>query len=225
MNVLFIAHYVDLYGANRSLLALLKGLKNDHGIYCTVVVPRSGPLTEELDRAEIAFTVCSMPWWFARKDHLYNGRPIYDRTRAIYGLVRSEIIALRFLSKYVRDMNIDLVHTNSSVVATGSILARSAGIPHIWHLREFATLDYDLHPILGMSLTRRIIALSNGVIAVSSAIRHHFMRPAARNCRVIYNGVVAQDQIGRSARAENGTSRPFIFCIVGVVSNSKGHPE
>jgi 3'-phosphoadenosine 5'-phosphosulfate sulfotransferase len=52
MNVLFVTHYSSLYGANRSLLALIDGLDKEF-IKPYVVLLLSGELEEALKRKNI----------------------------------------------------------------------------------------------------------------------------------------------------------------------------
>lgn len=48
------------------------------------------------------------------------------------------------LCKIIKDENIDIVHTNTSVSFEGCIAAKRMNIPHVWHIREFMEEDYCL---------------------------------------------------------------------------------
>jgi glycosyltransferase involved in cell wall biosynthesis len=220
MNILFIAHYADLYGANRSLLALVRGLQEKGDVNCRVLVPAKGRFTEELDRVGIAHAVHAIPWWFVKGPGPTGASA---RIMAVLRWLRAEWRAVGQLRQFVRQWNIDVVHSNSSVVATGALLALVTGRPHVWHLREFGTLDYDLRPLTGMRMVRFLLRSSDRVICVSRAIRTHFGLQGNARASVVFNGVVPRAAMGAPRQAPSG--RPFIFSMIGVVSPYKGHAE
>ena len=49
MNVLFVTHYTELYGANRSLLNLVQGLQN-RGMRFFLIAPNEGEVTNEFQK-------------------------------------------------------------------------------------------------------------------------------------------------------------------------------
>ena len=42
-----------------------------------------------------------------------------------------------------RKENPDIIHTNTGVVHEGFKVAKKLDIPHVWHLREYQTLDFN----------------------------------------------------------------------------------
>ena len=63
MRIAFFAHYAGQYGANRSLLTLVDGLR-DYGVEPLVLLPAAGPFVGELERAGIAYEVAPYaPGW------------------------------------------------------------------------------------------------------------------------------------------------------------------
>lgn len=53
------------------------------------------------------------------------------------------------LSKEIKNLRIDLIHTNTSVVNLGALLTGITGFPHVWHIREFGKKDFDIYPLVG----------------------------------------------------------------------------
>ena len=41
------------------------------------------------------------------------------------------------IRKKVQSLNIDIIHSNSSVINFGAYLSKALGIPHVWHFREY----------------------------------------------------------------------------------------
>ena len=226
MNILFIAHYVDLYGANRSLLNLLKGLKQTYGLSCHVAVPRTGALTHELTKLGVEFIILDIPWWFLKEHEIVQDGPLHKgRLRTTLRWIRREIRAVLRLRRVIRERKIELVHTNSVIVLTGLILSWVTAKPHVWHLREYATLDYNLKPIIGNAGTSWLVHRSTATISVSKSIASHFKVIGKRNARVVYNGVLDLKDVATLARTNEKALGSFAFCIVGVISRAKGHDE
>lgn len=217
MNVLFVVHYTALYGANRSLLALLTGLQ-ERGHGCSVIVPGSGPFTEALARNGVHYVIHDVPWSFGRKA-LPSWR---SRIHAIGNWAKRERQTVMYVRRLIREHKIDLVHTNSVVVASGLFAALLERRPHVWHLREFADLDYDLVPLAGMRFIRWLIRRSRAVICVSWAVKDHFRLPDRSLVRVIYNGVASKAYMQRMEPRSGRTSDQGTFGIIGVVSPVKG---
>ena len=63
MRIAFITHYGDLYGANRSLLDLMVGLRARHGVVPHVILPVEGPFQKALVSAGVEHAVVPFPTW------------------------------------------------------------------------------------------------------------------------------------------------------------------
>lgn len=216
MKVAFVTHYANLYGANHSLLCLVDGLQA-YGIKPHVLVPEEGPVTNELSRRSIPF--CAFPFkrWMSQ-----------DRWKAPARL-GINLIGLPLLARKVRQWDVDLIHTNSSVTPIGALLAELLSLPHTWHVREFGERDFGLHYDWGKPLFRKLMSRANATVAVSKAVRRHVLSDVDVPCRVVYNGVISQDrlkQIGRDERKRGTDSNlPYTFAIVGQISPAKGQKQ
>ena len=62
LKVAFVTHYGSLYGANRSLLALIDGLR-DYNVKSFVVGREPGPIDKELEKRSVPFAVIPFEWW------------------------------------------------------------------------------------------------------------------------------------------------------------------
>lgn len=81
------------------------------------------------------------------------------------------ILLIPVMVMKAKKAKIDLVYSNSSCTLMGLLIAKVMGIPHIWHVREFGTQDFNLHPVLGRDIFECVIDKSDAIIAVSKSVR------------------------------------------------------
>lgn len=206
-RVLHITPSVRLLGARRSLLTLVKGLAGTR-FEPLVLVPKPGPLTEELDKRGLAWIALSLPAW--RKAGSWLNLPW-------------QVKALR---RILLQNEIDLIHCNEIYPTPHAVVATSSGsigrellgalaikrrvspgrIPIVTHHRLSVTPRMIRNYMLGEA-TR--------LIAVSEAAAQDFAGCPwlGEKVRVVYNGIDfedfeqarawrerTRDQLGLSAR-------------------------
>src|ERR1700742_4110048 len=131
LRILFFDHTAALSGGEIALLHLVKNLDAEK-IKSFVILGADGPLVEKL-RPEIETQVLPLPSSVGstRKNSL--GLSTLFRVRE---LAVSFQYILR-LAKFIREHNIDIVHTNSlKADILGGIAGRIARRPVIWHVRD-----------------------------------------------------------------------------------------
>lgn len=140
MKIAYILHDTDEFGgANKSFLSLLIGLMKK-GVEPLIVLPNNRGLTKKLKEEGIPTLVLNYrlntyPYEKSLKDYLlWIPRLFFHR----YLNAR----ATRQLAKQIEGY--DLVHTNVSVIDIGERAAKIKGIPHIFHFREYADLDFGM---------------------------------------------------------------------------------
>lgn len=212
INVLFVTHYRQLYGANHSLLQLILELR-EKGIQPVVMLPYEDTspdnnLASELVRHEIP----------------YIEAPIrLDKHQDWKKLIANYFFACYCKSKalsVVKEQKFDLIHSNSSTISTGSFIAKKLGIPHVWHLREFGDLDYNVKTPFGKWFQRYLYGGHNYFIAISEKIRNHYQRYIGKQpIKLIYNGIKPSPLRSTSCHEK------VEFCIVGRIEPQKGHQE
>jgi glycosyltransferase involved in cell wall biosynthesis len=186
-NILHISFYTGLYGAEQSLLTLVKGL-SAAGHHSVVAVYQPGPLTHALEvlKIPVVYNPFFKPW--------LPGSHVNSLKRSLYNLYQlpflfASAIALR---KVIRRYDVDLVHTSSAIIIDGALAAYITGIPHIWHIRETVEPNHTLTFFLGTSKAQFLIKrLSHRVLANSKAIAEPYIlsEKDQLKVRVIYNGV------------------------------------
>lgn len=235
MRVVFITHYTTLYGANRSLLNLIDGLR-EYDVIPHVVAPAEGDITNGLHDRGIPVAVIPIQWWVGKRN--LNGLCMAHPLRCLHKYLRwrrrtvrrlyGNIKVLPALVRQMKLWNIDMVYTNASVTPIGAMAAWIMRRPHIWHLREFGDLDYGLHPDWGKRIFRYLINKSDARIANSEAIRSYHLRDAKSNrTYVIYNGVASIAEFDRLYNVANSNTtvepdKPYTFALVGLIHSTKG---
>lgn len=196
-------------GGERSLLRLVGHLDRSR-FDPIVVLPKAGPLNDELLRLGVPVFRRRYAWWIART----NPWPLF--------LVRLcvTLLGLPALVRLGRRLRPDVVYTNSLVVPSGAILARLLRVPHVWHDREIWPTSTLNSPIPTHTLFSLILRLSDRVIAPSRACAAQFQ--ASQKVKMIYNGVEAPtipaDESVRAARLASGQLK---LAVVGGLSPAK----
>lgn len=218
MNVLFITHYEALYGANKSLLSLVKILKDNYNIKPIVLMPAEGQLLNTLQLLNIEYIIHKFyPWMAAEnKKHFFM-----NKIKSIIKKILNHVYYFRIRFK-IKRYKIDFIHTNSSLTQLGYQLSKDLNIPHIWHIREFGYEDYNLKYIYSQKYVNKCYENSSRIIAISEAIKNN-MKSKFKNINIIriYNGVEIKNQSKIFLKSVNEIN----FCCVGVIMPTKNQLE
>lgn len=217
-KVLYILHQTILMGGGtKSFLIMLKGLM-EKGIQPIVAMPNRDGVYATIETMQIPTIVVpyfdhTYPWVHSAKDViLFIPRIVRHRTM--------NWIAVRKIAKAVSGMGVSLVHTNVSVCAVGYVVSRKLGVPHIYHIREYADLDHGLHFFpTRRSYLRQLAAPCSYNICITKDIQRHFQQTGHAASRVIYNGIQAAVHVMPTSPKEH------FFLYAGRVIASKGVME
>jgi glycosyltransferase involved in cell wall biosynthesis len=200
IRVLFFDHVAAESGGEIALLNLVEQL-DSRKVVPIVVFGSDGPIVGKMSLFALT-RVVPLPDEVAgaRKDSL--GVATLVQLRAAH----SAAVYVWRLACFIRENDVDLVHTNSlKADLLGGIAARLAGRPVIWHIRDRIDDDY-----LPKSVVRlfRVLArwIPNYVIANSEAtLRTLPLNPLRRATRLFYS----DSRSRRSSVVHDGThSRP-----------------
>lgn len=218
MKVLYITHATDLFGANRSMLQMIRELMVNHKVEPFIVFPRIFD-----KKARCIKNVCEelhIPYLEHRMTNFkrHNNASLIEKLYFI--IVQSYCVIHLFW--LLRQYSFDLVHSNSSVNDTGAYISLHKNLPHIWHLREFGDQDFNLYSCLGSKYEKWIYKKAKFFIAISSAIKERFKQVIDENkINLIYNGVLP---LGENYSSDHN-SKQIRFCIVGRVEENKNQLE
>lgn len=215
MKILYVTHYSELLGANRSLLGLLKYVRAHTNHTPIVLVPRhQGDFNSELDALGIEYHRCFI------YSTMYVGKGWLSK---IKNLIKAAINC--FVSFYLflklKKKGINLIHTNSSVINIGAYLSCLMKVPHVWHFREFAKEHYKCSFNLGDAYQYYVWNnCATVIIAVSNSLRDYFSKFLTKPRIVtIYNGVSTSNKM----IVEKGKNM-FHLAVIGLVYEGK-HPD
>ena len=208
-RILLVHNSADLYGASRSLVRLVSRL--DRSRFTPVVLlPEDGPLRGMVERAGAQV--------FIQPSLRIITRPVL-RSPKILGFLAGFVFSARETAELIRRERVSLVHTNTGVIVSSALAARFAGVPHIWHIRDW----FQEFGPLWKPYSRYILALSARVICVSEAIAGQF--PPSQKISVINNGFDPEEFPPISAEEKSGARKQFGFApddlVVGTVGRIK----
>lgn len=215
MRVLFISHTNGLDGANRSLLQLVRELRDNHNVTPIVVCPRdrqSHVLTDVYAKEGIECIPVPLV-----KFKLVGNKSLVTKML----LAASFLLRNLYLFYALRGVKFDLVHSNSSVIDMGAYLALWRRVPHVWHLREFGYEDFRMQSVFGKRYERWIYKKCVAAIAISKAIEQKFKPLFGTRIRLIYNGILPKDE----SLSASHTNPVTTFCITGRLEPNKNQME
>lgn len=214
MNILLIAHERNLGGASKSLATLAEELKLE-GHKVIVIVPfKKGQLFAKLQELKIPTYHIFFGWWMMPS---YWKFPFKSAFRVLYML--ENLIVYRII-RVAKNEDIQIIHSNSSVIDIGARAAKKMGIPHVWHFREFGDADYQLEYLKGRDKSCRIINSTNGkVVFISQDLKDYYKHDIKEERgQVIYNGIAESFLIEKNFQRQR---EKIIFLISGNMHRNK----
>lgn len=185
MNIAYILHTTGPNdGATKALLTLLPKLCKQ-GVTPYFIVPnKKGIYTTLKEQYNNVFattyrTSCYPYHRNLKEKVLYIPRLIVRRL--------AERLAISKTTKYLRDKNIDIIHTNVSVIDLGFHVAQKLQRPHIYHIREYAEfIGYQRFPSKKDFLAKLSLPKSYS-ITITKDIQKYYKQNHNPNSVVIYD--------------------------------------
>jgi glycosyltransferase involved in cell wall biosynthesis len=110
----------------------------------------------------VAVEIHDLLWWMCEEPSLLYFKRLLGGT---WGRVRH-------LVRWIKENQVDLVYTSTSVIFEGALAARLAGIPHVWHVHEVLKPKHMRFNLLPVPLIIQLIGkFSDRVIFESEAAR------------------------------------------------------
>ncbi len=215
MTILFLTHGADMMGANRSMLAILDGIRA-HGVSPIVALPQAGSLEQALQARGIAYFITPYFNWahtrYISRHYWLNA--YYQRQNKTQHLPR--------LTAEAQQRQVDLVYTNSSITGMGAWLAEAIGVPHVWHIREFGEADYGLAFWKGKRAFRHGASKAQLVVAISHAVEKAVLDGIDAPKLTLYDGMVSRSDYARIPPNSHPPKDTFTFLIIGLIHPTKG---
>lgn len=168
-NILFISHERKMGGSNHSLVELAKGLQDLGNHVSVVILYRGCPIDKKLRDMGIETFPCFFGWWQQPEDWPYVLKLAF---RILHWLQR---ISVMRISGYVKRNNVDIIHSNSSVIDIGAQVAAKTGCKHVWHFREYGKEDYRIEYMCGKKTSLDYVSgNSDMIVFISNALYEYY---------------------------------------------------
>ena len=216
MKVLFILHQtMTTGGSSKSFQALSQGLRS-LGVEVHIAMPDQQGICSQL-QAE-GFPTIVLPYRFGTYPEI---RFPIDALLWLPRLLARRVLYHRAagqLAAYVRTHQIDLIHSNNSVLDVGFRVSALCHIPHVCHFREYGDKDFGFRYFpTWSSFHKRLQRPGQYAICITrDVMRHHGLNPATS--RVIYNGI--RHQV--AALPKGGSAPKTHLLYVGRIQKAKG---
>lgn len=165
ITVVYICHDLGMGGAALSLVNLIKSVSLN--IKAIVLMRKRTVLTERFIEIGCDVLIYNYSLDIANRNPFFRFLVFPVRYIRDYCINRR---CISWVSKQLEGKKIDIVHTNSSVVSFGVDLAKTLHAKHIWHIREFMDLDFNMKPLLSFKSLKKDIMHADAVIAITHPI-------------------------------------------------------
>lgn len=218
IHILFLHAGAEMYGADKVLLDLIRGLDKKR-YQAHVVLPCEGVLVNALQRENIDVRVLPYPI-MRRKYFTPLGVLKYG-----WNLVRYS----HQLAKIAKKLHIDIVHTNTSAVLEGSWVAKRLKIPQLWAVHEIIVSPKIMFKTTSWLISR----FADMTVTVSKATKKHLLESRyfkEKDIHVIYNGVDSErfhpSNNGAYLRKEwNIPDEALVVGMIGRINRWKGQHD
>ncbi|HUD84565.1 MAG TPA: glycosyltransferase [Candidatus Saccharimonadales bacterium] len=206
-RILYVNNGADIYGASRCLIRLVKALDRTRYIPL-VLLPEDGPLRQKLEALGVEVV-------FHPRLSIITRRVIRSWRILIFFIEFPASVL--FLWRLIRRRKIDLVHTNTGVMVSPGLAAKLAGIPHLWHIRDW----FQEFRRIWKPYSSYILWSSDAVIAISQSVASQFADDS--KISVVYDGCSLDEfhsddaQAGQDFRRRFGLGTDFVAGCVGRI--------
>jgi glycosyltransferase involved in cell wall biosynthesis len=189
LSVVFFSHDSGLSGANRSLLDLQAGLK-EQGVICTTILPGEGSFDDILKESGIPTIILSKEqssqraWQWVRWPKDEFDFPAEE-------ISKTYTLLLNHLIPELKKIGPDVIFSQTIVSPWGSVCAGQLGIPHALSAREYGESDHNLTFLFGYQESlKALYACSDVVFSVTKDVRDTLFGPDPdQKAIVVYNGI------------------------------------
>lgn len=201
-KILFLHSSSELYGSDKSLLNLINKLdRTKYQIY--VMLPSQGALVKKLEETNNCKVIIKSIAVLRRKNLTFKG--FFDYFCQFFS-------SIKYLKKFIREQNIDIVYTNTSVVFPGGIAAKSLNKKSVWHVREIISNKYENFFVKKIVNKYADVIIGNSKATLDSIIIDK------KKGMVVYNVVdVKSDFLGAEVN-----NKPFTIGMAGRINRWKG---
>lgn len=220
LTVVYFSHYTAMYGANRSLFEMIKALSK-YNIEAIVITPRYGEINRKLDELNVINTSFRFYYWTRNIDSkltfAFKMRKMMRKWR--------EIISETLIISWLKNKEVNIVHTNSSVIKIGAKIARKIKKPHVWHIREYGEEDYNQQfEVSFKAAVNYIENRSEKIIFISNDLKEKYNQHLKNKYQIIYNGVEKNTYYCKRDKSEFYEEKIKVI-LCGLIQHNKNQKE
>lgn len=162
MRVLFVSHGGRRNGGAQNVLyALIKHATTQFDCHC--LFPEGGNFCDQIAALGVHTHIVKFNWWAG-----FELDTLYKITNFCMNLHKS----VDAVVKIIQENKIDLVVSNTVVMAEGAFAAQAAGVPHIWYVHEILSKDPKLKHLVKLEfLYPLMLSMSAALVGVSKAVK------------------------------------------------------
>ena len=194
-------------GATLSFLSLLDSVIKE-GITPYVVIPDNNKdFVALLEERKVKYFVVRLPFFCYPSVKKWN-LPLF--LGKMLGRIFLEWKAEKSVDKIVKEIKPDIIHTNVGPISVGHFVAKKNNLPHVWHIREYGDLDFNMHAFPSKKFFRKCLR-EDAVIAVSKGLLKYNEIENRELSFVVPNGVCKSNSERNDVEKEN-----FFLCASRV---------
>ncbi len=230
MRILFYCHSSTLYGANRSLIELIVGIKKSYpGEFEThLILPSEGPICNELKRQDLTYTIIPHYNWIYFSEHgkrWENSKLFFELWKwknKTQKAIKNQLNLKKHMA-FARNYNPEIIYVNSSMNPMGLYVGKKLEKKIIWHHRE--TVNDEISGFfLEFDKFAEIFSIINKHIFPSQFLMKFYKsRFNVQNGDVVYNS--PSIEIKPNSFSNRQSTFPKKIGMVGRFNNQKGQQE
>lgn len=218
MKICIFCHDAYMSGANLSLEDwLFEDNENEYYLF----LPHFSHDFDDLSKKENIHIVSG--YYFALCKDLDERSITYKAKKSVkeaYMKLFYTSFVKRRLLKTISQIKPDAILSNSFAIWIGADIAKTLGVPHIWHVREFMELDHRITHYNFLNIEE--LANYSSTIFISRAIANYYSEKYHfKNSAVIYDSIKYQAN-GYDKQVKKFINKPVKALFVGTISRGKG---
>lgn len=219
MKVLFISGGEYKYGAPKSMMTMIEGLKEEYGVEPILLTKRYSDLNDYCDCHGIENYAIWYRDIMAGSPYSHKILTFMKHTVKYLLFIMGGITQRKVLKLPIDFSAIDIVHSNTDRQDIGAWIAKKYHIKHVWHIREtrnaFDILFYKRNCISYMNKN------ADAYIMISDYVKKEWLKEGilSERSHVIYNGMNTMSIMRKTKKMCNNCVR---VVIAGRIEPNKG---
>ena len=212
MVILHILSSDDKYGSAQCFLELLMHEIKINGITPIVITPKNNDINNKCNELGVKNYVIKYRQFQIPK---HDPTPIFILKYCYHTMMYylMNYAAENKIISIIENDNVNIVHTNSSVIDIGSNVAKRTGLINFWHLREFGKEDFNFYSAKAGFLNS-MNACQNRFLAISEVVRQTWIKRGLNPNKIItvYDGVDANRFVPKQNIENDNHKIKIVMC-------------